>query len=351
MGTKLTDAIGVSVQNVNKTVGNEYAVVTRVNTNQTVNLKPIADDPELDDLINIPVLVNVDLSVNDKVLLTYLDNNINNPAVIGMMSPKSSSGGIGADINPIDILNKLKTVDGSGSGLDADLLDGQELSYITGLINAKLDSSTYTANDILSKLLGVDGAGSGLDADKLDGYNAQDLIDLIGNGLSGTFQLKKLITEVDVSNVSSYTLSNINGNDDGIYILEYDLSYSPGVTGDVSLTLKPNNLTTDQVSSSFRAGGGWHGADNTVGSLRINLGYSTATRFKGKVEINAETGKNRTFTTIDAMEIRGTTESYINYFNGFWKNTTTNITSLVLAISTGTFSGKIRLYKMIDIEL
>ena len=35
--------------------------------------------------------------------------------------------------------------------------------------NNKLDASTYTANDILTKIKTVDGAGSELDADKLDG--------------------------------------------------------------------------------------------------------------------------------------------------------------------------------------
>jgi hypothetical protein len=40
---------------------------------------------------------------------------------------------------------------------------------ITTLIGTKLDSTSYTAADVLTKLLTVDGAGSGLDADLLDG--------------------------------------------------------------------------------------------------------------------------------------------------------------------------------------
>jgi len=38
-------------------------------------------------------------------------------------------------------------------------------------LGAKLNSSSYTAADVLSKLLTVDGSGTGLDADKIDGYN------------------------------------------------------------------------------------------------------------------------------------------------------------------------------------
>jgi hypothetical protein len=48
--------------------------------------------------------------------------------------------------------------DGAGSGLDADLLDGQQGAYY-------LPTGSYTAADVLSKLLTVDGAGTGLDSD------------------------------------------------------------------------------------------------------------------------------------------------------------------------------------------
>lgn len=72
---------------------------------------------------------------------------------------------------PADILAKLLTVDGAGSGLDADLLDGQHGAYY-------LPAGTYTAADILAKLLTVDGAGSGLDADLIDGHDTAYLVAL-----------------------------------------------------------------------------------------------------------------------------------------------------------------------------
>ena len=68
-----------------------------------------------------------------------------------------------------DILDKIKTVDGAGSGLDADTLDGVQYSTIESAINSKLASSGYTAADILTKIKTVDGTASGLDADLLDG--------------------------------------------------------------------------------------------------------------------------------------------------------------------------------------
>lgn len=63
------------------------------------------------------------------------------------------------------LLAKMLTVDGAGSGIDADLLDGQHGAYY-------LTASSYTAADVRAKLLTVDGAGSGIDADMLDGQQA-----------------------------------------------------------------------------------------------------------------------------------------------------------------------------------
>lgn len=68
--------------------------------------------------------------------------------------------------------------DGAGSGLDADLLDGQQGSFYADvparLGYTPLNASSYTASDVLSKLVTVDGSGSGVDADLLDGYQASD---------------------------------------------------------------------------------------------------------------------------------------------------------------------------------
>ncbi|QTX33857.1 hypothetical protein KAR29_04730 [Aminithiophilus ramosus] len=103
---------------------------------------------------------------------------------------------------------------GSGSGLDADMLDGLHLSDIQTLINARVPSADVstssaagkipkagadgklaagflpvleeTAANILSRLLAVDGAGSGLDADLLDGYHADDFLRSTGVSLGNS---------------------------------------------------------------------------------------------------------------------------------------------------------------------
>jgi len=65
------------------------------------------------------------------------------------------------------LLAQLKTVDGAGSGLNADLLDDKEASDF-------VLATEFTADNLLTLIKTVDGAGSGLSADMLDGKQASD---------------------------------------------------------------------------------------------------------------------------------------------------------------------------------
>jgi hypothetical protein len=84
-----------------------------------------------------------------------------------------------ADYTAADVLTKVKSVDGAGSGLDADLLDGQHAADF-------LAASDYTAADVLTKIKTVDGAASGLDADLLDGNEASAFA-LSGHNHTGVY--------------------------------------------------------------------------------------------------------------------------------------------------------------------
>jgi hypothetical protein len=72
------------------------------------------------------------------------------------------------------------TGDATGSGTTsiavtvADDSHNHVISNVDGLqtaLDAKLASTAYTAADVLTKIKTVDGTGSGLDADKVDGFN------------------------------------------------------------------------------------------------------------------------------------------------------------------------------------
>lgn len=66
--------------------------------------------------------------------------------------------------------------DGSGSGLDADLLDGQQGSYYYAASNPNGYTNDQTAAEILTAIKTVDGSGSGLDADLLDGAQGSSFL-------------------------------------------------------------------------------------------------------------------------------------------------------------------------------
>ena len=79
------------------------------------------------------------------------------------------------DINftAANVLSLLITVDGAGSGLDADLFRGLPPSYYTDIVSrlgfTPVDVANYTGAILLAKIMTVDGIGSGLDTDLFRG--------------------------------------------------------------------------------------------------------------------------------------------------------------------------------------
>ena len=79
----------------------------------------------------------------------------------GEVGPAGQAGGDGSPDTAAQIRDKLLTVDGAGSGIDADRLDGLNASDLV-----------LTPDEILGELTNVDGSGSSLDADRLDGLDS-----------------------------------------------------------------------------------------------------------------------------------------------------------------------------------
>ena len=80
-------------------------------------------------------------------------------------------------------------------------------------VGTKLDAATYTAADVLSKLLTVDGSGSGIDADLLDGRNsatANTVNTVVHRDSSGNFSAGT-ITATLVGNVTGNLTGNVTG--------------------------------------------------------------------------------------------------------------------------------------------
>jgi len=84
---------------------------------------------------------------------------------VGPRGPAGAAGGDGSADTPEQVRDKLRQVDGAGSGVDADQLDG-------------IDSTDFvrTARQVLDRLRTVDGEGSGVDADRLDGLDSTQFV-------------------------------------------------------------------------------------------------------------------------------------------------------------------------------
>jgi hypothetical protein len=153
---------------------------------------------------------------------------------------------------------------GSGATIRVKQASGSQDGYLSSTdwtsFNGKLDTSTYTANDILTKIKTVDGAGSGLDAEFLTGYkysdftfNNQGFVNsaLTTIALSGTekdtftlaptgttWQYYYLGDLVTITGSKSITLPDLGG---GTHFSGIHYIYIDNTTG----TLKSNNAVWD----------------------------------------------------------------------------------------------------------
>lgn len=145
-----------------------------------------------------------------------------------------------ASYTAADVLTKIKTVDGTGSGLDADLLDGQSSAYYTA-INDRLG---YTAENAANK--GVAGGYASLD----------------GAGLVPSTQLPSYVDDVlEFDNLAAFPATGESGK---IY-----------VAVDTSKTYRWSGSTYVEISAS-------PGSTDAVPEGSTNLYFTTA-RARGAV--------------------------------------------------------------------
>lgn len=87
-------------------------------------------------------------------------------------------------------------------------LELYSVAEVNNLLDDKLNASSYTAADVLAKLITVDGPGSGIDADKLDGLNSTDFLQT-----SYTATVDAALATKMNANITSLTLSLISSAD------------------------------------------------------------------------------------------------------------------------------------------
>ena len=158
-------------------------------------------------------------------------------------------------------------------------------------VGTKLDSATYTAADVLSKLLTVDGSGSGIDADLLDGRNsatANTVNTVVYRDSSGNFSAGT-ITATLVGNVTGNLTGNVTGTVTGNATnVDGTVAINNGGTGattaaNARTNLELGTIATQASNSVSITGGSIAGitdlaiADggtgaSTVAQARTNLG-------------------------------------------------------------------------------
>ena len=176
--------------------------------------------------------------------------------------------------------------DGSGSGLDADLLDGQQGSYYYPASNPNGYTDDQTASEILTAIKTVDGSGSGLDADLLDGINSGSFLRSDADDtLTGNLQINSHVINMNLGNINDnaidltsvrsstwpfrFTTQAVgNDNSSGFWV---------GGNGYPDMRLRRQNSTvralissweTSYVSNGFNINGNtaWHAGNDGSGS-------------------------------------------------------------------------------------
>lgn len=325
---RLSDGICIATQDVNKTIGNEYATVTRVNTDKTVNVHLDSSDKDTDDLIKVPLAVDFDLKKDDKVILTYLNNNTDSPVVIGMINPQfNGSGENGRSIVSID------KVDSDG------LADIYRITYDKAPI--------YSYFSVKN---GADGQ-QGLKGDKGDkGDQGIQGVSGAPSELSGkTIQHKVFIDSKTVTNVNSVEFDGLNGDEDGIYIIEVTGSVVYLGSVDSYLIVQFNGDTGSNYGSEEHLAydGNNHNLTQYSNCVIGRSSHSLTTQVRSKTEFNVKTGSTRDYFT--TTKLKNNTHRLAGYWGGEWNNTVDNITSISIKTTSNTFSGTITLYKLVDI--
>jgi hypothetical protein len=144
----------------------------------------------------------------------------------------------------------LRTV--KGSPLSNQEMD-DNFNNINVQLNAALPASSYNAADVLAKLLTVDGSGSGLDADTLDGYTSAITATgstVVVRNASGDINAGTVNATTVIANLTGNVTGNVTGTLTGNATnVSGTVAINNGGTGGSSASAARSNLGLGSIST------------------------------------------------------------------------------------------------------
>lgn len=119
-------------------------------------------------------------------------------------------------------------------------------SKVTTALSTKLDASAYTAADVLTKIKTVDGSASGLDADLLDGLHASSantVSTVVARDASGNFSAGTITANLTGTASTATTLT-------GLTSTVAELNFTDGVTSNIQTQLNGKLGSTAKAADS-----------------------------------------------------------------------------------------------------
>lgn len=184
------------------------------------------------------------------------------------------------------------------------------ITSLQSLLDSKLNASSYTANDVLSKIKSVDGSGSGLDADLLDGLHSSRFPIYYNLTMSSTSNYWYKLGTARISESDNIMIHiyggdgwNSNASQNAYATLMIKAGYNPsgGLTREFGATMvnhhhsnmtykliSPSNDTVDiWVKMPYGYSNGWYSIHGEYASY-IHNGASQSAEPTGNVQTGVE---------------------------------------------------------------